>query len=224
MDAMISQTDREYLFSLIHYQKTLQQRNALLKNFQKSRTFDADSLEIYDEPLLKFGQIIFEKRKKFIHEIIPILQEYYAIISNQKEEVLISYQSDLEQDFRILLAENLEKDRILTYTSKGIHKDDLLFEMNGQLIKKIGSQGQQKSFLIALKLSQMNLLKKLTGKTPILLLDDIFDKLDDSRVHQLVKLVNKEHFGQIFITDTHKERTENVVKNITEESKIFELK
>ena len=223
MDTMISQTDREYLFSLIHYQKTLQQRNALLKNFQKSRTFDADSLEIYDEPLLKFGQIIFEKRKKFIHEIIPILQEYYAIISNQKEEVLISYQSDLEQDFRILLVENLEKDRILTYTSKGIHKDDLLFEMNGQLIKKIGSQGQQKSFLIALKLSQMNLLKKLTGKTPILLLDDIFDKLDDSRVHQLVKLVNKEHFGQIFITDTHKERTENVVKNITEESKIFEI-
>ena len=223
MDAMISQTDREYLFSLIHYQKTLQQRNALLKNFQKSRTFDADSLEIYDEPLIKYGQIIFEKRKKFIHKIIPVLQEYYNIISNQKEKVLISYQSDLEQDFRVLLSENLEKDRILTYTSKGVHKDDLLFEMNGQLIKKIGSQGQQKSFLIALKLSQMNLLKKLTGKTPILLLDDIFDKLDDSRVHQLVKLVNKEHFGQIFITDTHKERTENVVKNITEESKIFEI-
>ena len=113
---------------------------------------------------------------------------------------------------------------MLTYTSKGIHRDDLLFEMNGYSIKKIGSQGQQKSFLIALKLSQMNIVKKLTRKTPILLLDDIFDKLDNLRVSQLIELVNQEHFGQIFITDTHKERTESIVKNIVEESRIFELK
>lgn len=223
LDAMISQTDSDYLFALMQYQKTLQQRNALLKNFAKSRYFDADSLEIYNEPLLNFGQKIHEKRKVFTDEILPILQQYYAIISNQKEEIFISYQSDLEQDFGTLLKDFLEKDRILTYTSKGVHKDDLLFEMNGQAIKKVGSQGQQKSFLIALKLSQMNLLKKRTGKTPILLLDDIFDKLDDLRVHQLIDLVNQEHFGQIFITDTHKQRTENVVKQITEESKIFEL-
>ena len=118
----------------------------------------------------------------------------------------------------------MEKDKVLTYTSKGIHRDDLLFEMNGHSIKKIGSQGQQKSFLIALKLSQMNIVKKLTGKTPILLLDDIFDKLDNLRVSQLIELVNQEHFGQIFITDTHKERTESIVKNIVEESRIFELK
>ena len=121
------------------------------------------------------------------------------------------------------LAERLDKDRILTYTSKGIHKDDLSFEMNQNLIKKIGSQGQQKSFLIALKLAQINRIKELTNKTPILLLDDIFDKLDDSRVAQLIELVNTEQFGQIFITDTHKERTEAVVKKINNESKIFEI-
>ena len=223
LDAVILQTNYEYLFSLIQYQKTLQQRNALLKNFHKNHYFDADSLEIYNEPLLKFGQKIYDTRKDFVLKITPILQEYYAFISNQKEEIYISYLSDLEEDFGTLLKQNLEKDKILTYTSKGIHKDDLSFEMNHQSIKKIGSQGQQKSFLIALKLSQMNLIKKLTGKTPILLLDDIFDKLDDLRVMQLIELVNQEHFGQIFITDTHKERTENVIKRITEDSQIFEF-
>ncbi|MDO4764025.1 MAG: DNA replication/repair protein RecF [Flavobacteriaceae bacterium] len=223
LDAMISQTNAEYLFNLIQYQKTLQQRNALLKSFHKNRYFDGESLEIYNEPLCKFGKKIFEKRKEFSEEILPILQHFYDIISNHKEQISIAYQSDLEQDFEQLLQENLEKDRILTYTSKGTHRDDLIFEMNGQSIKKIGSQGQQKTFLIALKLAQLNIIKKLTGKTPILLLDDIFDKLDDLRVAQLIELVNQEHFGQIFITDTHKERTENVVKNITEESKIFEL-
>ena len=125
--------------------------------------------------------------------------------------------------FETLLKQNLEKDRMLTYTSKGIHKDDLLFEMNGISMRKTASQGQQKSFLISLKLSQMNRIKELTQKTPILLLDDIFDKLDDTRVSQLIALVNQEHFGQIFITDTSRERTENIVKRINEESKIFEL-
>ncbi len=144
------------------------------------------------------------------------------MISNGKEEVDIVYQSDLEeQTMAEVLSQNVEKDRVLTYTSKGIHKDELRFEMSGDLIKKIGSQGQQKSFLIALKLAQINRIKEITGKTPLLLLDDIFDKLDDRRVAQLIELVNKEHFGQIFITDTHKERTEAVVKNINEESRIL---
>lgn len=223
LDAMISQIDNEYLFNLIQYQKTLQQRNALLKNFAKNRYFDADSLEIYNEPLINFGQKIYEKRKVFSQDILPSLQHFYSIISNHKEEICIEYQSDLDQSFEDILRENLDKDRILTYTSKGVHRDDLVFEMNGQGIKKIGSQGQQKTFLIALKLAQMNIIKSKTQKTPILLLDDIFDKLDDLRVAQLIELVNQEHFGQIFITDTHKERTENVVKNITEESKIFEI-
>ena len=232
LDSMISQTDSEYLFSLIQYQKTVQQRNALLKNFSKNRSFDAESLEIYNEPLIKYGTKIFEKRKEFTDSILPLIQSYYEIISKGNEKVTVVYQShfldDLqtekpEEIFRQILKESLEKDRILTYTSKGIHKDDLLFEMNGNSIKKVGSQGQQKSFLIALKLSQMNRVKELTGKTAILLLDDIFDKLDDTRVSQLIDLVNQEHFGQIFITDTSKERTEKLVKNINEESKIFEI-
>lgn len=230
MDAMISQTDKEYLFNLIQYQKTVQQRNALLKSFAKNRFFDAENLEIYNEPLVKFGTKIFEKRKTFIEAISPLIQSYYEIISNGKETVSVVYQSDFlegfdsenpDKIFRNILKENQEKDRNLTYTSKGIHKDDLVFELNGKSLKKIGSQGQQKSFLIALKLSQMNRIKEITGKTPILLLDDIFDKLDDSRVLQLIELVNKEQFKQIFITDTHKERTENVVKQINEESRIF---
>ena len=224
LDAMISQTDSEYLFNLIQYQKTVQQRNALLKDFAKNRYFDADSLEIYNEPLIKFGTRIFKKRKEFVDSIVPLIQNYYEIISKGKEKITVIYESDLQDNtFGPLLQQNLEKDRILTYTSKGIHKDDLLFEMNGISMKRTASQGQQKSFLISLKLSQMNRIKELTGKTPILLLDDIFDKLDDSRVSQLIELVNQELFGQIFITDTSRERTENIVKRINEESKIFDL-
>jgi len=224
LDSMISQTDSEYLFGLIQYQKTIQQRNALLKYFAKNRTWDKDSLEIYDDPIAKSGTQIYKKRKNFVEKLNPIVQSFYEIISGGKESVSVVYESHLQEDsFENLLKESLDRDRMLTYTSKGIHKDDLLFDMDSVLIKKIGSQGQQKSFLISLKLAQMSLVKELTGKTPILLLDDIFDKLDDSRVAQLIKLVNQENFGQIFITDTHRERTESVVKKINEESIIFEV-
>lgn len=232
LDSMISQTDSEYLFGLIQYQKTIQQRNALLKYFAKNRTWDKDSLEIYDNPIIKSGTQIFKKRKHFVEKLNPIVQSFYEIISGGKESVSVVYESHLLEDFdlsqpdrkfRELLVESLDRDRMLTYTSKGIHKDDLVFEMDSVLIKKTGSQGQQKSFLISLKLAQMSLIKELTGKTPILLLDDIFDKLDDTRVAQLIKLVNQENFGQIFITDTHRERTESVVKKINEESIIFEV-
>lgn len=224
LDAMISQTDSDYLFALIQYQKTLQQRNALLKYFAKNRTFDLDSLEIYNEPLNKFGTQIFEKRQRFVASILPTIQHFYEIISKGNEKVTVIYESNLnEQNFEEILSENLEKDRVLTYTSRGIHKDDLLFVMNENLIKKFGSQGQQKSFLIALKLAQIKRIKDITNKNPILLLDDIFDKLDDNRVSQLIELVNQQNFGQIFITDTHRERTESVVKRINEESKIFQI-
>lgn len=224
LDAMISQTDSDYLFALIQYQKTLQQRNALLKYFAKNRTFDLDSLEIYNDPLNKFGTQIFEKRQRFVASILPTIQHFYEIISKGNEKVTVIYESNLnEQNFEEILSEILEKDRVLTYTSRGIHKDDLRFEMNENLIKKFGSQGQQKSFLIALKLAQIKRIKDITNKNPILLLDDIFDKLDDNRVSQLIELVNQQNFGQIFITDTHRERTESVVKRINEESKIFQI-
>ncbi len=224
LDAMISQTDSGYLHNLIQYQKTVQQRNALLKMFAKNRYYDAESLEIYDEPLNKYGTALFHKRLEFTRAIVPLIQHYYEIISGGKEQISVVYDSDLLQaDFADLLSESLEKDRMLTYTSKGIHKDDLVFQMNGSLMKKTASQGQQKSFLIALKLSQMNRIKEITGKTAILLLDDIFDKLDDSRVSHLIALVNQEHFGQIFITDTDRQRTENVVKKISDHSSIFEI-
>ncbi len=224
LDAMISQTDSDYLFGLIQYQKAIQQRNALLKYFSKNRTFDLDSLEIYNEPICNFGALIFEKRKNFIANLNPMVAHFYEIISGGKEQVEIQYESHLWEDhLENLLHQNLDRDRQLTYTSKGIHKDDLLFNMNSVLIKKIGSQGQQKSFLIALKLAQLNRIKQLTGKNPILLLDDIFDKLDDGRVSQLISLINKENFGQMFITDTHKERTENIVRQIDEDSKVFEI-
>lgn len=224
LDAMISQTDTDYLYHLIQYQKTLHQRNALLKYFAKNRTFDFESLEIYNHPITTFGTEIFNKRKEFVARLNPVVQHFYDIISGGNEAVMVQYASHLHTaELPLLLAENLAQDRQLTYTSKGIHKDDLLFEMNGSLIKKMGSQGQQKSFLIALKLAQMKRIRELTGKTPVLLLDDIFDKLDDTRVSQLIELVNKENFGQMFISDTHKERTESVVKRINEESKIFEI-
>ncbi|MHC6199278.1 MULTISPECIES: DNA replication/repair protein RecF [Elizabethkingia] len=224
LDGMISQTDTEYLFHIIQYQKTIQQRNALLKAFQKNRYFDADSLDIYQHHLIKSGNIIHEKRKSFNEKFSPIVQKFYQLISDGKEDIEINYQSDLsEQDFEALLIQNLEKDRILTYTSRGTHKDDLNFLMRQFPLKKTGSQGQQKTFLISLKLAQMQMIKDITGKSPILLLDDIFDKLDDNRVSQLIALVNKENFGQIFITDTHKDRTQSIVQRINEESRIFEL-
>ena len=224
LDAMISQTDSEYLFNIIQYQKTLKQRNALLKYFQKNRTYEADTLEIYTEPLIRYGKKIFDKRNEFVAQLNPVVKHFYEIISGGNEEVSVQYSSDLSAvSMENLLQENLEKDRMLTYTSAGVHKDDLLFEMNGTLIKKTGSQGQQKSFLISLKLAQIKRIKELTGKNPILLLDDIFDKLDDNRVSQLISLINQENFGQMFITDTHWERTEAVVKRINEESIIFEI-
>ncbi|AQX05474.1 DNA recombination protein RecF [Elizabethkingia meningoseptica] len=224
LDGMISQTDTEYLYNIIQYQKTLQQRNALLKAFQKNRYFDVDSLDIYQHHLVKSGNVIHEKRKTFNEKFSPIVQKFYQLISDGKEDIEINYQSDLsEQDFEEILNQNLEKDRILTYTSRGTHKDDLVFLMRKYPLKKTGSQGQQKTFLISLKLAQMQMIKDITGKSPILLLDDIFDKLDDNRVSQLIALVNKENFGQIFITDTHKERTQSIVQRINEESRIFEL-
>lgn len=224
MDGVISQQDRSYLQNLVNYNKVLAQRNALLKYFAANRTFDALNLNVYNEQLSELSKKIYNKRVWFLEEFAPIFKACYQEISNSKEEVNLGYKTQLhEKPLLDLFEAFLEKDRVLQYTSVGIHKDDLQFELNGYPIKKFGSQGQQKSYLIALKLAQFEFMKQLTGKKPILLFDDIFDKLDENRVSQVINLVNKDHFGQIFISDTHGERTENVVKQTQQPYKIFNL-
>ena len=224
IDSVISTQDNLYLNELIQYQKLVSQRNALLKYFALNQTFDKDNLAIYDEQIVPLGNIIFEKRQQFLAQFIPIFKKYYAEISNEAESVDLVYQSQLlEKSFESLLTENLSKDRAIQYTSSGIHKDDLSFEIEGYPVKKFGSQGQQKSFLIALKLAQFEFLKQKSGSAPILLFDDIFDKLDASRVEKIVTMVNNDVFGQIFISDTHEERTEAIVKQTHQSYKIFNL-
>ncbi len=224
MDGVISQSDKAYLQSLIKYNKVLMQRNSLLKYFAVNNTFEPDTLGIYNEQLHTLGSEIHEKREVFIDSFTPIFMEQYAHISNSDEEISLSYESQLaEEGLLTLLETNINKDRALQYTSVGTHKDDLGFAISGHPIKKFGSQGQQKSFLIALKLAQFHFIKQQSKTTPILLLDDIFDKLDENRVSQLVTLVKDDNFGQIFISDTHSERTENVVKSIHQSYKIFTL-
>lgn len=224
IDGVISQQDKKYLQDLISYNKVLSQRNALLKYFAANRTFDAVNLEVYDEQLISYGANIYEKRQAFLKEFIPIFNEKYQIISNDKEQVNLVYKSQLHtSSFKELLVRSLEKDKILQYTTVGIHKDDLSFEIGEYPIKKFGSQGQQKSYLIALKLAQFEFIKQQSNILPILLLDDIFDKLDESRVSQIIQLVNQDEFGQIFITDTHSERTEAVIKKSDKPYQIFKL-
>lgn len=224
IDSVISQLDNQYLLQLIQYQKTVAQRNALLKYFALNHVFEKDTLVIYNEQLNELGQSIFEKRKDFLEKFIPIFNNYYKEISNGSETVQLVYQSDLsEKNTLALLEENLSKDRALQYTSVGVHKDDLSFEIDNHPIKKFGSQGQQKSFLIALKLAQFDFVKKQSGEKPILLFDDIFDKLDEFRVAKIVSMVNNEEFGQLFISDTHAERTENIVKSTHQSYKIVSL-
>ncbi len=224
IDKIISQADANYLSALIHYQKVLAQRNRLLKYFAANHHFDRDTLHIYNQQLHQYGSLIFNKRKLFIQNFSEFLKAKYAVLSQDKEAVDISYYSELEIKPLIdLLEENIQKDRLLQHTSKGIHRDDFLFEINEKPIRKFGSQGQQKSFLIALRLAEFEFLKLESQQIPILLFDDIFDKLDENRVAQIVKMVNDKSFGQIFISDTHVERTESLVKDTHQSFKIFEL-
>ncbi len=224
IDSVIATLDNSYLHLLIQYQKTLTQRNALLKYFALNHTFDADNLSIYNEQLSHSGQLIFEKRKQFLADFIPIFEKHHTNISGGNEKVALKYESQLfEKELLSLLEESLQKDRIIQYTSAGIHKDDLIFEIDGFPIKKFGSQGQQKSFLIALKLAQFEFMKKQSGELPILLFDDIFDKLDETRVQKIVTMVNDAVFGQIFISDTHAERTEMIIKETHQSYKIFPI-
>lgn len=224
IDGVISQSDNVYLNKLLQYGKILSQRNSLLKYFAANHSFDKDTLEVYNLQLSELGQYIFEKRKKFLSEFIPIFNKRYADITQNKEQVDISYKSQLfENSMAPLLEEHLQKDMALQYTSVGSHKDDLSFEIEGHPIKKFGSQGQQKSFLVALKLAQFDFIKQINKVNPILLLDDIFDKLDEQRVAHIVALVATNQLGQIFISDTHADRTEEVVKSSDQPYRIYKL-
>lgn len=224
MDTVISQKNKRYLGALISYNKVLSQRNALLKYFAANHTFNTETLDIYNGQLEEYGSYIFEERKAYLEVFTPIFKSRYAVISGDREEVNLVYKSDMFGGSLVdSLQEALNKDRALQYTSLGIHKDDLKFEIGSHPIKKFGSQGQQKSYLVALKLAQFEFLKSQSGVTPILLLDDIFDKLDDERVAQIISLVQDENFGQLFISDTNEERTEQVIKKVHQSYKIFNL-
>ena len=225
IDSSIAQYNTQYLKNLISYNKALKQRNVLLKSFTEKQYFDKLSLEIFDNQLIKFGTAIFKERTYFLERLIDIFKKYYRNIASNNEKVNIKYQSQLSQkDFSDLLHESLEKDRVSQYTNVGIHKDEIIFEMDEYPIKKTGSQGQQKSFLIAMKLAQFDFMQKQINFKPILLLDDIFDKLDDKRVQRIIAFANNGLFGQVFITDTHKQRTEEILNTLKMEYNLFEIK
>ena len=224
IDSIISQYDKKYLATLIRYNKVLQQRNALLKRFQELRIFETESIEVWDIQLVTLGDFIFNKRKEFLAKFLPVFQKFFNLISNGNEQINIEFNSQLNTTkLAILIDEARRKDSRVGYTTVGIHKDDLSFLINGNPIKKFGSQGQQKSFLIALKLTQFEHVKDLLNSKPILLLDDIFDKLDHGRVERLMKMVSNHVFGQVLITDTDEERIEKVFTNIPVSKTVFKV-
>lgn len=224
LDSIISQFDKSYLDNLINYNKALNHRNRLLKDFYSLNFIDNESLEIWDDQLSSFGMQIYFKRVEFLKEFLPIFQKYYHFISLGNETVQLIYHSQIhEKDLSLLLKENVQRDLTAQFTTIGIHKDDLILNLGDYPIKKTGSQGQQKTYLVALKLAQFDFIKDVTGFKPILLLDDIFDKLDTTRVKQIIKLVAEDHFGQIFITDTSHEHIEKILIETKIDYKIFEV-
>jgi len=224
LNKIISQYNAEYLDSVLRYSKAIQQRNKLLKDFKSSGKFDNELLSIWDSQLVKYGSYIFNEREMLVNELIPVFQEYYTMISSGKEEVNLKYRSHLsEGGFAEGLRNSVTKDRYLEYTTVGVHKDDLLFGMDEFAVKSLGSQGQQKSYLVALKLAKFDYIKRKAGFSPILLLDDIFDKFDAERVEQIIKLVGNHRFGQIFITDTHKDRLQDILLSHKTDYKLFKI-
>jgi DNA replication and repair protein RecF len=224
MDGILSQIDKEYLEQIQRYSKILEQRNALLKNMFEHRLFDRDSIDIWDHQLVQTGTLIFEKRKEFISEFIPVFNKFYNEIGLETENVHVEYRSHLNDgDFLEQLKNAEKKDAFAQYTTVGIHKDDLVFTIKNHPVKKFGSQGQQKSFLIALRIAQYDWLKRHKGTNPVLLLDDIFDKLDNQRVAKLIELVTTDYFGQVLVTDTDPIRMKQLFEGLSIEKKLFEI-
>jgi DNA replication and repair protein RecF len=224
IDNVISQTDHNYLDELIVYNKVLTNRNALLRQIADTGRYDPELLAVFDEQLIASGMRIFQKRRNFMEIFTGIFNKHYQFISEDAEQVELIYESQLLQDeFAGLLKKSMERDRVLERTTTGIHKDDLQFNIHGMPMKKFGSQGQQKSFLIALKLAQYTFLTQKNGFKPLLLLDDIFDKLDDNRVTKLMQMVSNNDFGQVFITDTSMSRVEGIFEKINVGVKLFKV-
>ena len=224
MNKIISQYNAEYLDSILRYGKALQQRNKLLKDQNSSGKADSEILSIWDAQLVKYGNYVYNEREILINELIPVFQEYYSLISSGREKVKLKYRSHLsEGDFTEALQNSITKDRYLEYTTVGIHKDDLLLEMDDYSVKSLGSQGQQKSYLVALKLAKFDYIKRKAGFSPVLLLDDIFDKFDADRVEQIIRLVGNQRFGQIFITDTHQNRLQDILSSHKTDYKLFRI-
>ena len=220
LNTLLVQIDSEYLQAITHYNHLLAQRNKLLKT--NSYSSISDLLLTLNERMSHYAQIIYERRKALIEGLQPFFQSIYKTLSEEKENVTLSYRSDLESaTLNELLLQNAERDRVMQHTTVGIHRDDLTMLLDGHVLRRIGSQGQRKTFLIALKLAQYDFLKKQNGRNPILLLDDIFDKLDERRVQQLIALVAHENYGQIFLTDSNKIRLDSIIQNLTQEYKIL---
>ncbi|AVM52515.1 DNA replication and repair protein RecF [Bacteroides zoogleoformans] len=229
MDVVISQYDREYLEALIHYNKALVQRNTLLKS---ERPVEEELFLVWEEMMAQAGEVVFRKREAFIREFIPIFQSFHSFISQDKEEVKLTYDSHA-RDASLLqvLKESRARDQVVGHSLRGVHKDELNMLLGDFPIKREGSQGQNKTYLIALKLAQFDFLKRTAASVPLLLLDDIFDKLDASRMEQIIKLVAGDRFGQIFITDTNREHLDRILQKvgsdymmfIVEQGTIFEM-
>jgi DNA replication and repair protein RecF len=225
LDNTLSQIDATYLSALMKYNRLLKQRNIALKRMEKMRMVDDGLLDVFDSQLLEPAQLIHQKRAAFNEQFLPIFQEYYAIISKDQEKVSYTYRSQLlEGSLAELLQNNRQKDVLLQRTTVGIHKDDLVFKIEGFPLKKFASQGQLKSFILALKLAQYALLRKEKSCPPLLLLDDIFDKLDRQRAKQLIRLLFERKFGQIFFTDTHKGRLKEILEELNIDFKQFIVK
>jgi len=220
LNTLLSQLDREYLHTLIKYNRILAERNKLLKQ-SYSGNF-SEILEVLDLQLAESGRRIHARRRELIESLTPVVEKYYAVLSDDRERVQIAYKSDLnETPFEELLRSAYERDRILQHTTVGIHRDDIRMKIAGYPLRKYGSQGQQKSFLVALKLAQFEVIAAHCGYKPILLLDDIFDKLDMDRVERLIRLVSDQRFGQIFITDSNKVRLDGILETLDQDFRLF---
>lgn len=223
MDTIISQLSIDYLDQIILYAKILQQRNALLKQWHLQATQDYSLLQIYTKQLHTIGHVIHQYRIDFCKQLAAKTNEFYTYLSEEKEQVIIQYQSQLESaSLEDLLTQNIEKDIRTQRTNYGIHKDDLIFELNGMPFKQAASQGQRKSFLFGLKLGQFFIIQEQKNKSPILLLDDIFEKLDESRSHKLIDFLVKQN-AQIFITHTHIEQVKKTFKEYQDQVQFIEL-